>query len=393
MKKIILVISILFLFIYCGPKQDKVEKIVEDGVEVVINNLEPYKIKGEPKSIEIQEDLRLDFEPKEIAELGISDVESLELDSTGSIYFLARRASDSIIFKFDSYGKYITSFGKRGQGPGEITNPTFFCINNNDEITITDFAKRKIVIFNKEGKLLKEIPTPLRLRAVFPLENGNYIGLKQSIDREGFEPSLQSFLCLYDSEFIEIKELDRQRPSNYMTADKMDGIPHIFHWEVHNKKIYTGNGKRGYEILIYDLDGNLLRKVRKKYKPVEIFEEYKKHFLSQFSENEPWRKKIFFSSNMPPYCEFFIDDVERIFVISYEKDINSEEYMCDIFNNEGIFIMRRNLKIQLSGQDIFLSGQVWGVFNHIVAKKSRLYHLRTKGSGYKELVIYRLKWE
>jgi hypothetical protein len=132
------------------------------------------------------------------------------------------------------------------------------------------------------------------------LENGNCIGLKQSIDREGFEPTLQSFLCLYDSDFTEIKELDRQRPFNYMTSDKMDGIPHIFHWEVQDGRIYTGNGRRGCEILVYDLNGKLLKKVRKTYKPVDLLEEYKKQFLSQFSEDNSWQKRIFFSNEMPP---------------------------------------------------------------------------------------------
>jgi hypothetical protein len=89
------------------------------------------------------------MEGDEIAELGISDVESMEVDSEKCIYFLAGRASDSIIYMFDSFGKHVTSFGKRGQGPGEITNPSFFCITENDDIVITDYAKRKIVFFSR----------------------------------------------------------------------------------------------------------------------------------------------------------------------------------------------------------------------------------------------------
>ena len=213
------------------------------------------------------------------------------------------------------------------------------------------------------------------------------------MDQEGFEPSLQSFLYLYDSEFKEIKELDRQRPSNYMTANKFDGIPYIFHWEVHDGRIYTGNGRRGYEILVYDSDGNLVRKVKKKYKPIEVFEEYKRLFQSQFEDYEEWQKRIFFSSDMPPYCEFFIDDIGRTYVITYEKDKDTGEHVCDIFNHKGIFFMRKNPRIILRGMDLVLSGQGWGAFNYIVAKKSRLYHLRTKESGHKELVVYKMNWE
>lgn len=396
MKTLQMILPLVILLCFssaCQQQTDEVERIMEDGAEVIVNHLEPYKVKGEPTTLQIEEELIIDLEKDDIAELGIGDVNSLEVDSEGCIYFLASRTSESIIFKFDSFGKFVTSFGKRGQGPGEITNPAFFCISKNDEIIITDYAKRKIVLFSKDGELLNEKPLPLRLRAVYPLENGNFIGLKQSIDQEGFEPSLQSFLCLYDSEFTEIKELDRQRPFNYMTSDKIDSIPHIFHWEVHDGKIYTGNGKRGYEILVYDLDGKLLSKVRKKYNPVELLEEYKRHFLSQFSEYKEFEKRIFFSSEMPPYCEFFIDNIGRTYVISYEKDKDTGEHMCDIFNREGIFFMKKNLKILLRGMDIVLYGQGWGVFNYVVAKKNRLCHLRTKESGYKELMVYRMNWE
>ena len=41
MKKFVLLIIILFLSFYCGPKQDEVERIIEDGVEVVLNHIEP----------------------------------------------------------------------------------------------------------------------------------------------------------------------------------------------------------------------------------------------------------------------------------------------------------------------------------------------------------------
>lgn len=37
----------LFLLSCCGPKGEKVERIIEGGVEVVINHREPYKLKGE----------------------------------------------------------------------------------------------------------------------------------------------------------------------------------------------------------------------------------------------------------------------------------------------------------------------------------------------------------
>ncbi len=47
MKKLQMILPLVFLlcFTFGCTRQDKVERIVEDGIEVVINHLEPYKIK------------------------------------------------------------------------------------------------------------------------------------------------------------------------------------------------------------------------------------------------------------------------------------------------------------------------------------------------------------
>ena len=82
----------ILLLISCGGRQFQVDKVVENGVEVVLNHLEPYKLRGEPKSVEVTEDFKLDLEPNEIAELGISDVDSFEVDSDGNIIFFSRES-------------------------------------------------------------------------------------------------------------------------------------------------------------------------------------------------------------------------------------------------------------------------------------------------------------
>jgi len=79
-------------------------------------------------------------------------------------------------------------------------------------------------------------------------------------------------------------------------------------------------------------------------------------------------------------------EVGRIFIMSFEKKEGTGEYTYDIFNQEGLFIGRKSL-------DIMLSGETWGLYNYVVVKNNRLYHLRTKESGYKELVVYKMKWE
>jgi len=70
-------------------------------------------------------------------------------------------------------------------------------------------------------------------------------------------------------------------------------------------------------------------------------------------------------------------DEDRLYVMTNEIRKKSGEYTVDIFNSEGLFIGRKG---------IISSGT-------IKAKNNRLYCLREKESGYKELVVYKMMWE
>ncbi len=107
MKKIIYLVLFLSLFLFCAPKQDKVERIIEDGVEVVLNHLEPYRMRGETSAFSLEEELVIDSERDDIAEIGLTYIDSFSIDSEGNIYFLNNKNPETIIFKFNRKGNFI----------------------------------------------------------------------------------------------------------------------------------------------------------------------------------------------------------------------------------------------------------------------------------------------
>ena len=86
-QKILIVLSLISLFFlsFCGPKQDEVDKIIEDGVEVVLNHQEPYKLKNEPTNLILTETMKIDLERTDLAELGLTDSYGFDVDSQGNI--------------------------------------------------------------------------------------------------------------------------------------------------------------------------------------------------------------------------------------------------------------------------------------------------------------------
>ena len=90
MKKLVYFVLIISLFCCCAPKQDEVERIIEDGVEVVLNFLEPYKISSGPTSFNLEEEIVIDMEREDLSELGTGRIDELDVDVDGNIYFSYR---------------------------------------------------------------------------------------------------------------------------------------------------------------------------------------------------------------------------------------------------------------------------------------------------------------
>lgn len=380
------------IFLYCAPKQEKIERIIEDGIEVVVNHLEPYQIKGEPTTFILEEEFVIDTESEKMAEIGMTHLPIFGVDSIGNIYCLSLKdEKGNWFYKFDNQGNFIHSFGREGQGPGELQIPMFIRVNKQNEIVILD-NRKKLSIFNTKGNLIKEISIDSNHQIATLLESGNILAMRSLIKPDDGIIELPIVLCNSDLEEIKVL-VPGQKIINFSRANKINGLnisPNFFVWSISNGHICVGNLEKGYEFSIYDTVGKFLRKIRKEYNPVKVPEELKEQMLKRFERPglESIRKKIYFPDYFPPFQFYFMDERARLFVMTYEKGNNPREFLYDIFNPEGIFIGRT----KLSNYGDFLLTQRKSPL-YVVAKNNRLYCVREKESGYMELVVYKTKWE
>lgn len=381
MKKVIPAIFLLALYFSCTSNQNEVDRVVENGVEVVINHLEPYKIKGKPSSFSLTKEFGIDTERDELAELGLVDIGAFDIDVDGNVYILCSKNDKNLVYKFDKKGNFLLSFGKKGQGPGEFQSPTYLGIDSSGKIDITDARKRRLIIFDSEGNLEKEIPFKNRIIFIHPLENGKYLVFYQIFDLPGGDFESQAPLSLWSPEFRELQELGRLMIPNYSKHKKRKGTVPIFCWSVSGERIFFGNDDRGYEIAALDLEGKILRKIKKQYKGVPIPKEYKKERMEDLHPRE--KEITYFPDEFPPYQTLFSDDAGRLFVMTYEESDIPGEYMFDIFNSEGVFIGRKSL-----GGFVRRGGYNW-----VKVQQNHLYGVVQKEGGYEELVVYKMTWE
>ena len=311
------------------------------------------------------------------------------MDAEGNIYILRPPTSPGdLVFKFSVDGNLLTSFAPMGQGPYEAEYPNGILTVGKDRIWILEQPKRRYLVFDLDGKGIAQKELDRNYGDLALLKNGKF--LVSRIYQEDMEAKyFPIIISLYDADFQKIRELDRfEKYWNRFIAPTLQekivcGTELIFLGKPQDERIYIGNSERGYEILVFDLDGRLFRKIRKDYFPVPVSQDYKDQYLENFNFMPEYAVKIYFPHHWHPFHSFFLDDEGRLYVMTYEPGINPGEYMFDIFNEDGVFIARMSLRVHHWG---------WGHLN-ARARGNKLYVVQEKESGYKRLVVFRMKWE
>ena len=391
MRALLLVLSIVLSAIGC-TRQEQAQKIMEDGVEVVLNRNAPYRAGGKSSRASLEEELVIDFERDDLAALGIADF--LDVDSEGNFYCWCPHRQEGQIAKLNRFGRSEICFGRKGQGPGELQEASHLWINELDQIIISDY-RRKISLFEKTGDFLRETKLDPSFEAATLLGNRKILTRKPTPKPEEGTTEFPIILC--NTNFVEIKLLQPgKRGPSLLMAKKINPLEIYYYnyiWKISNGLIYVGNYRGEYEFSVYDMDGDLIRKIRKEYKPVPVPDVLKKTILGRF-EKHPMnnelklRNKVYFPRYYPPYQYFFADEENRLYVMTFEKGEGPKEFIYDIFNPDGVFIGRTVLD-----NCVFWPESNIHIPGNVVAKNNRIYSVREKVSGYKELVVYKMRWE
>jgi hypothetical protein len=381
MERRVIAVSAIILVLIVALWPQKPKKTTEDGVEVIWNPLEPSEAASKQSPVFLEEELRIDLGKTDLVEAGLAEPVAFDVDSEGNIYVSTQRSSTDFIFKLDKTGKFLTSFGRKGQGPGELQFPTFARFSPKEELFIVDQRRRKLVVFSKTGHLIREIPVEYSTPIIWPLSNDRYLGSHYEYDPEA-EHSISRLLIL-DGDWRRIAELDPTKSVNMARAKKVDGVDARSILAVTPKYIFLGNSERGYEIRVYNHESLLLKKIKKAYKPVRVDEAFRDNVRKRYARAPEILQKLYFSKNFPPFQFGFADETGSLFVMTYEKGKNTGEFIYDVFNPDGVFVARTALPNY--GRYGVVEAALFAM-----ARKGRIYCFREKESGFKEIVVYKI---
>jgi len=355
------------------------QKIVvktEKGILTVYNPKNPASPAGYPSRLILKQDLVISNKT-ENEEYVFSNLRSIQVDDEENIYILDWK--EIKITVFDKNGEHVRTFGKKGQGPGEMNMPIRMEIAPGNNLIIDDMGNAKLIFYSLSGACQKVIPTGQRwstIRFLFD-SKGHIYG-----DTRIYGDRITTELIKFDSEFKPIATIASFEDKKRIPSVEQAFLTRFsFNVTRDDNLIWLITSK--YELTVLNSEGKTIRRIIKDYDPVKITEEIKKRLIKeQFGMRGIPPGRIFeVPGHFPPVRYFIVDNEGRMFISTYEYEEKDDTYYLyyDVFDAEGRYIA----KFSLPEREMLF-----------VAKKNKLYCLeRESEKGIPLVKRYSMIWK
>jgi hypothetical protein len=338
MKKLI---TLLLAFLIgtaaaCSKKADswKGRIELEDGIKVTLNPKEPLL---SPEAITLTSELVIGRESDRKGTVifrNLAPYGCVDTDISGNIYILDSGADT--IFKVDPQGDLLKSFGRHGQGPGEFQSPGFIKVMPDGAIAVVDDIGHKLVRFDKDGTFLGEDRINVLPEITVPSVDSQG-GIVAMLMEEGERLALSMNRILPGlRETIRFAEKETRRIFDGSTLDLY--VPQFRFALTGNDHIVWGF-QNDYLLNISNLDGKILRKIRKDYDLIPITEaDFRARLKDAFQgRSAPQNITPVHPPHYWPFSLLIADEKGRILARTPAKSPDGK-MKYDLFDEEGKFV-------------------------------------------------------
>jgi DNA-binding beta-propeller fold protein YncE len=147
------------------------------------------------------------------------------VDQEGNLYVCD--TMNSRIEIFDAEGKFISTFGRPGDGPGSFARPKGVAIDGDGHIWVADGQQDRVQVFNQEGQLLISFGGHGMLPGQFQGLVGITIDSSNRVfTSEIFPGRVQQFRYVNDAEFAKLtKEKEEKRGQKASSGSQKEIVP------------------------------------------------------------------------------------------------------------------------------------------------------------------------
>jgi hypothetical protein len=172
----------------------------------------------------------------------------------------AVEGSHFYVYELDQLN-FLAKFGQEGEGPGELKSVSMLpnTLNVTPEKIFVD-GMGKVVFFSRDFKFLKEIKKKHMTFKTKPVGE-NFVAMRM---KPAGKNRYYFSVLLMDSGMNQISELVTQE---YRETDTdIDMVLDSIHFDVYKNKIYIEKSTQGFQIAVFDSQGNLKMEIVKEIK-------------------------------------------------------------------------------------------------------------------------------
>jgi hypothetical protein len=334
MKKLIL-IAILALFVLSGPN------LFPDVSEV--------KNTDNPAKGELYFKLEKEWEIEAAGDSMFANIRAIRADDSGAVYIDDEKNTQYYIL--DKNGKLITSFGKTGEGPGEIKD--FYRADMSlvgEKIIIAE--RDKLHHFTNRGEYIRSYNITSRQRPVQFLNPYEYITAhlnrlqapdgKGKMRRVNLKTGEESVICGYS-----MFEGGAINTANVQAAVVSPALTPLMTIGYHKDRIYYGMNDR-YTINVSDMKGKILKRFSLARKQRRISDEVKVGRLVERAKGKaPKDLLVQLAKTMPNDVTHFVEiQVHNGLIYAFSAYyVRKNIQRIDIFSPEGKYLYRAFVKV------------------------------------------------
>jgi len=359
----------------------------EYGVTIIKNPKKPIHSKN---VFSLKEDLALGKKERNEKHMFYL-LTDMDADSHGNIYVLD--SEDVNIKVYDKKGRFSKVISRKGQGPGQLSNPIDIYVDDKDLLYVCDSGNNRISIFNEQGDFVRSINfneySAGKIIGINPLG-----GIILRVDKTSLESSMSFitrtyFINMYSDRFDFKKNLYSVSVpimQHFRKGEKGIALSIPYQKELcwtldSSGNVYIGESQT-YEIQVFSPLGKQIRRIEKEYEQSKVskpdIENYvKDQFQFDKKERTFWsttiKQKLRFPEHKPVFKKFFFAE-DRLFVLRSENG-NKERLFFDIFDSEGRYSWKMRLKIR---------PWTW--------KNNKIYSVEKDEDGYHVVKRYKVFW-
>ncbi len=206
---------------------------------------------------------------------------SIAVAPDGSVF--VSNTTRHTIYKFDAGGKFVKAFGRKGQGPGDVTYPGRLSILDEKYLVVGEYAtNQRISLFDLDGKFVKILSTGRFTSHPIALKEGKiaYLCLRGRMEQKEMVTSGEVFILDWKS--------GAQKPIvRYEIRNPMERMPGggivlaaagaVVIARTHDGGLVVGT-TQSPRLDIFSADGTKLRTLDTGWKAIPVTSEYRNRY-------------------------------------------------------------------------------------------------------------------